>query len=371
MTASNRAKFIPIDQRDPSTVRAVILARSSDPGAKAQDMSSQVERSKAFIEAHGWRLVADTYAFTEAATGMRNVARPVLQDVLKLAVRGDIDVIVAAEMERIARSEGRRWRAIQTAEDHGVEFRFANLPPDGKLPDDPMQKTFGALRSFYAQAEAERIRERTWPPKQRRFELGLPHGGRSGPLWGYGEGERRMGKHGHTAGLLSWVVDESEAVWVRWLFDTVDSRLAGDISLRGLAGELKRRGVPTATGTGAWSSKQVRNVLTQPKYAGLGRNLRYHMRHVQMQDGKTREVAEVTRTSDRMRDPDAYRDETFPIPTDAVPAIITPEQFERVQAKLAEARGLHNRGGTRRQDELAQSRSWTVALCFATHAATG
>ena len=132
MTASNRAKFIPIDQRDHSTVRAGVCAQS-DPGAKAKVMSSQVERSKAFIEAHGWRLVADTYAFTEAATGMRNVARPVLQDVLKLAVRGDIDVIVAAEMERIARSEGRRWRAIQTAEDHGVEFRFANLPRD-----DPM-----------------------------------------------------------------------------------------------------------------------------------------------------------------------------------------------------------------------------------------
>jgi DNA invertase Pin-like site-specific DNA recombinase len=355
MTTSNRAQFIPIDQRDPTTVRAVILARSSDPGAKAADMASQVERSRAFIERMGWRLVADPFAYAEAASGMRNVARPVLQDVLKLAVSGQIDVIVASEQERVARSKGRRWQAIQTALDHGVEFRFANLPPDGRLPDDPATRLWGEFSSFMAEAEAEKIVERTWPLKQRRFEDGLPHGGRAGPLYGYGEGERRMGKHNRPAGMLSWTIDEAEAPWVRWLYGEVDRLPAADLSLRGLAGELHRRGAPTATGTGFWSSKQVVNILRQPKYCGRGRNLRYRTQYVQQQDPQTREVAEVTRVHDRMRDAAAYASETFPIPAEAIPPIIDEALWLRVQQKLDEARALHNRGGARRGDDLATS----------------
>ncbi len=182
--AAQRTTYVPIADRDPRTVRAVILARSSDPGAKAEDMTSQVQRGERFIAKMGFTLVFDPYAFTEAATGMRNVARPVLDEVLKLAAAGQIDVIVVSEMERIARSRMRRYQAIQTALDVGCEFRFANLEPDGRLPDDPAMRMYLNLMEEYGQMEAERIVERLGAPKRRRYEDGLPHGGRSGPAYG-------------------------------------------------------------------------------------------------------------------------------------------------------------------------------------------
>jgi DNA invertase Pin-like site-specific DNA recombinase len=192
MTAAERQRttYIPIAERDPATVRAVILARSSSPGAKAEDMTSQVERSRSLLERMGWRLVADAFAYCESATGMRGaVARPMLDEVLRLAASGQIDVIVCAEMERIARIKMRRYQAIATALDFGVEFRFANMPPDGRLPDDPSARLYLAFLEEFGQAEAEKIADRLGPEKRRRYELGLPHGGRGGALWGYLPGE--------------------------------------------------------------------------------------------------------------------------------------------------------------------------------------
>jgi hypothetical protein len=40
-------------------------------------------------------------------------------------------------------------------------------------------------------------------------------------------------------------------------------RAAGVTSLRGIADELNRRGIPTAAGTGQWQAAQVRRVLVR------------------------------------------------------------------------------------------------------------
>jgi hypothetical protein len=47
---SKRITHIPLEQRDPRTVRAVVLARMSDPNAKDVSMEGQVEECEAFIE---------------------------------------------------------------------------------------------------------------------------------------------------------------------------------------------------------------------------------------------------------------------------------------------------------------------------------
>jgi hypothetical protein len=64
----DRAPYVPIDQRDPKTVRAVILARKSGSGSAKiaggvdADVQSQVEECQALIARTGWTLVADPYA---------------------------------------------------------------------------------------------------------------------------------------------------------------------------------------------------------------------------------------------------------------------------------------------------------------------
>lgn len=188
------AEYIPLEQRVPATVRAAILARSSDPSSKAEDMRPQLDQCLAFIRECGWPEPNPAHIFTESKSGMRNVARPMLDELLTLVANHEIDVVVCRELERVARSAGRRTQVIVTAQDYGVEFRFANLASTGgKLPDDQMSRMWRQFQEAFGEAEAERLRDRLGAPKEQRIMDGLPHGGRAGALYGYTEGERREG----------------------------------------------------------------------------------------------------------------------------------------------------------------------------------
>jgi hypothetical protein len=212
-----------------------------------------------------------------------------------------------------------------------------------------------AFLDEFGQAEAEKIADRLGPEKQRRYEMGLPHGGSNGPCWGYAPGERRVGRGGRPAGLLSWVVDAAKAPDVVWLFETVAATPPQDLSLRGLTLTVERRGIPTPTGTGRWSVRQIRNILTNPKYCGQGRNLRWETQHVLVQDKDTHAVVEVTHQRDRMADAARWQGETYAIPAEAIPPLISAETFERVQVVIAEAARLRNRPIRRRTDAAASA----------------
>src|SRR5260370_14462758 len=125
-------RFIPLDQRDPSTVRAVVLARVSDLGAKVmEDTQHQVDRALELITAKGWRHVG---THRERVSGYLAVIRNELDAVMALAERHEIDVIVCREPDRLARETIQRHTIIGTARKLGVEVRFACYPPDGVLP---------------------------------------------------------------------------------------------------------------------------------------------------------------------------------------------------------------------------------------------
>jgi predicted Zn-ribbon and HTH transcriptional regulator len=69
--------YVPLEERDPSTVRAVILSRKSSNGDE-EEVKSQVEECQKFIEQRGWKLVADPYQYAEIGkSGRRNVVRKV------------------------------------------------------------------------------------------------------------------------------------------------------------------------------------------------------------------------------------------------------------------------------------------------------
>lgn len=337
---------VPLDARDPSTVRAAILARSSDLGAKPKDMAEQVKQCQEFIASMGWPAPPPDRIFTEAKSGVRNVDRPVIDAVLALAQAGAIDVVVCREWERVARVKGRRYRIVETARDYGVEFRFANLAQDrGRMADTLETRTYRDVLEELGEAERNKIVERLSPGKRRRQVEGLPHGGRGGARYGYRPGERRV-VHGRQAGCLTWEVDEDEAKVVRSLFDTIDAKDPADLSLRRLAADLDRRGVRTATGRGHWDATYLRNLLTSPIYAGAGYNGRYSLewQKARTADGRVREVRRIR---DLARDQTAPR---YPLADGAVPPIVTRAQFDRVQVKLHEASVLRNRGGARRTD---------------------
>jgi len=347
---------VPIDERDPNTVRALILARTSNPSGTQEDVESQVDQVYAFIRTMGWHLIHpdDLYAYAETKSGMRQVRRPVLKQVLRMAQQDKVDVIVCLKLARIDRKPPKRYHAMQAAADFGVEFRFVNHPETrGRLPEGEAAELKRFIEDMYDEREAKEIVARLSPGKRKRYEQGLPHGGRAGALYGYADGVRRYkgeheGRQGRPLGLLTWVIDADKAAWVRWLFKTADETDIHDLSLRGLARALETRGAPTATGAGNWSAKQVYNLLRNGKYGGKGENLRYQVTWAQYTDSATHEVYDTSQV--RMREGG-----TFPVPTSAVPAIVDAAVWERVQEKLDHLRDQHNRGGPRRTDAAAHA----------------
>src|SRR5467141_2777057 len=99
-TSTERTVYVPIDERDPATVRALILARTSNPSGTQEDVESQVDQCHAFIRTMGWHLIHpdNLYAYAETKSGMRNVRRPVLKKVLWMAQQDKVDVIVCLKL---------------------------------------------------------------------------------------------------------------------------------------------------------------------------------------------------------------------------------------------------------------------------------
>jgi DNA invertase Pin-like site-specific DNA recombinase len=343
MTAKAKAlhtAYIPIDDREPATVRAVILARKSDYGSD-DDVASQVEACKDFIARKGWHLVADPYDFAEKGkTGMHRVRRPALDAVLSLIEQRRVDVVVARELERVARKSELRAVILASAQRLGAEFRFANLPPDGTLPDDLTSRMARPILEAFGELEADRIRERTWGGRVRRFEAGLPGSGRGGPPYGFAWRPKAADQKSYTG----YVLLPEEAERLRSWYERLDSDET--LTVRRLATELGEQGAPTPTGAGRWTATTVARLLRNPIYCGRGRLLRYHVtsKDVQWESG---EVYMERQIRDRARDKAAWDDETLPFAEGVIPKppIVSPDLWDRVQAKIAYRRTYAGRLG--------------------------
>ena len=202
---SQRDQHIPytlLDKREPAKVRAAILARISDPSAKAEDMEDQVRQCEKFIATMGWPPTSPRHIYTEARSGYRNVQRPILEELLAACAKKEIDVIVVREFQRIDRKTLRRHHTIVEAQKFGVEFRYANLPEQGgKMKEDKESHIYRTLVEEMGEMEHDIIVERLTSYKDQRFEHGYPDGGSNGPLYGYAPGERRIGERWQAEGL--------------------------------------------------------------------------------------------------------------------------------------------------------------------------
>src|SRR5262249_7355446 len=133
--------------------------------------------------------------------------------------------------------------------------------------------------------------------------------------------------------------DPAEREVVRWLFRRY---AAAETSLRALALELNRKGVPSPgrgskrhPGVGEWCTNQVKRILTNPVYAG---DLRYGARS----RGKYRRLAgaefvPVEPGTPARANPDPYLDR------DAHAGVIDRALWDRVQAKVAARRAQGQR----------------------------
>jgi site-specific DNA recombinase len=274
----------------PQSFRCAIYTRVSTDDGLDQEFNSlhaQREASEAYVKSQaqeGWRLIRENFDDGGFSGGSMN--RPALQRLLELIRSGQVDTIVVYKVDRLTRSLADFAKLVDLFEEHHVTFvsvtqSFNTTTSMGRL-------TLNMLLSF-AQFErevtGERIRDKIAASKKRGIWVGgiIP--------LGYRVEERKL------------LIDQAEAATIRLIF----ARYLALGSLPILQSELRQRGIVTRKRM--LSSGRVTGgvYLTNGPLAYLLRNRVY--------------LGEIN-----------HKGASYPGEHEA---IIAPDVFEAVQAKLA------------------------------------
>ena len=216
--------------------------------------------------------------------------RPILQQLKEAVRQGNINTVVATKLDRISRNVRDFLNLWDFFEQHGVTLHLVREKFD---TSSPYGRLFMVMTAAFAELERENIRENTLKVMLDRTERGLRNGS---PCLGYVSSEGGKGR---------LVVEEEGAKLIRLIFNLFEKMGSAGAVVR----ELHRRGIKyplsqtkdgKTRGGKPFKKQQVIRLLRNPVYIGW----------IKWGDA--------------------------PITLDAHPAIISPEQFERVGTRLAE-----------------------------------
>ena len=309
-------------------MRIGVYARvSTTRQAEAQSIEQQLERLHAHVAGHaadGWELRAE-HIFRDDGYSGATLHRPGLDHLRDAVAAATLDRVLLTAPDRLARNYVHQMLLLDELQRHGCQVEFLERP----MSQDPHDQLLLQIRGAVAEYERTLIAERMRRGRLRKLQAGVllpwtraPYGYRLDP-------ERPR----DPAGVR---VEEAEAAVVRELFAQY---LAPGGSLAGVAKRLFTLGISTPTGKCCWHANTVRLMLTNPTYTG------------QVYGGRSRARAPRQRWSAlRPVRPDRPCDEPLPpaawFPIAPVPALVTQEQFDQAQAKLAQNQQFARRHNT-------------------------
>jgi DNA invertase Pin-like site-specific DNA recombinase len=264
---------------------AVYTRKSSEEGLEQEfnSLDAQREACEAYIasqRSEGWALVRDHYDDGGISGG--TLDRPALQRLLSDIEDGLVDVVVVYKIDRLSRSLMDFSKLVEVFDRNNVTFvsvtqSFNTTTSMGRL-------TLNILLSF-AQFErevtAERIRDKVKASRMKGIFMG------GTPPYGYKPKDRKL------------VIDEAEAMNVRWIF----ARFLEIGSATELAREVARRGIRTPRGN-AMSKNFLYRMLNNRAYIGeaVHKGTGYAGEHERLIDQRTWEqVQSILQQSPRLR----------------------------------------------------------------------
>lgn len=239
--------------------RAVLYARVSgdDRSNSTSSLEGQLQDGRAYAKERGYTIVAELSEDQRGVSGARLDA-PALNQALDMARRGEYDVLIARELDRLARNLGKQLVIEGELERAGVTIEYTA----GGYDDTPEGQLNKQIRAVIAEYEREKIRERMVRGRRRAVRAGnvLVHGNTP---YGY-ELVQEDGR------AMLEIVPEQAAV-VRLIYDLYT---AGDsvrtVTLR--LNELEIVPPSVASGKrkkgGKWRYATVRRILQSETYAG-------------------------------------------------------------------------------------------------------
>jgi site-specific DNA recombinase len=293
---------------------ALYLRVSTQRQAHQQTSEQQFERLRAWCADHA-EAVYDDLVFRDEGFSGATLRRPGLDALRDAVAAARCDLVLLTAPDRLARNYVHQMVLLEEFEGAGCGVEFLDRP----MSQDPHDQLLLQIRGAVAEYERTLIAERMRRGRLHKLQAGvlLPW---TVPPYGY----RLSLEHPRDpAGV--WV-EPGESVWVQEVFARY---LAPGSSLDGVAKWLMAQGVPTPTGKTVWHGSTLRRLLQNPAYTGQVYAGRTTRRPCRRRFSALRAVSPGM-TSQVKMPPASW------ISVATIPALVSEECFEQVQAKLAQ-----------------------------------
>jgi DNA invertase Pin-like site-specific DNA recombinase len=238
------------------TLRAVIYTRVSsdrDGGGRSVDQQEQACRSD--CDRNGWTVVRVLTENDRGASRWSRKDRPEFDELIRLLASGAGDIVVTWEASRSNRDLAVYVQLRDLCAGNGVLWCYNGRTYD--LTDDDDRFSTG-MDALVAEREAGLTRKRVIRDVAARAADGRPHGKAH-------DGLRTIYSKPRTGRPrpIGWELDPDRAPVIREIAD----RLLGGESAYGIAADLNKRGITTATGK-QWRGGNIVNRMRSPTLAG-------------------------------------------------------------------------------------------------------
>jgi site-specific DNA recombinase len=306
---------------------AIYVRVSTQHQAQQQTVEQQLERLRPHIQAQGWDL-PDEYIFRDDGYSGASLNRPGLDRLRDLAATAGFDRVLLTDPDRLARKYVHQVLLIEELEHKGCQVEFLDRP----MSQDPHDQLLLQIRGAVAEYERTLIAERMRRGRLSKFRAGtlLPW---TRPPYGYRLAPDRPRD---PKGVR---IEPAEAAIVAEIYAEY---LQDGVGLIKVANHLAAQNIPSPTGKKRWGLATLRAILTNPAYTG------------RVYAGRTRpRPAKVRRSATHLMG--RPHDSLIPVPqaewilVAEIPAIVSQQQFDLVQAKLAANQSFASRHNTAHQ----------------------
>lgn len=303
---------------------AIYVRVSTSHQVQAQTIEQQLECLRAYVQAQGWPL-PDENVFRDDGYSGATLKRPGLDQLRDRVRNRELDRLVLTAPDRLARNYVHQMLLIEELTQGGCQIEFLERP----MSQDPNDQLLLQIRGAVAEYERTLIAERMRRGRQAKLRAGLllpwtyaPYGYRPHP-------ERPRDPSG-------LICDSAEAAIITELFA---GYLEPNGSLDALAKRLTRQQIPTPNGGRIWSPSSIRGILSNPVYTGHVYAGRTQYRPSQIRRSATHPMGQPHGSATKVP-------AEMWIHVAEVPAIVSQEQFDLVQRKLATNQAFARRNNT-------------------------
>ncbi len=303
---------------------AMYVRVSTQRQAQTQTIEQQIDLLRRHSQMHGWPW-QEEHLFRDDGYSGASLRRPGL-DRLRDQVRGAaFDRVMITAPDRLARNYVHQMLLMEEFEQGGCQVEFIDQPMSHTPHDQLLLQIRGAVAEYERSLIAERMRR----GRQQKYQAGglLPW---TQPPYGYRVDPSRPRD---PAGVR---VEPAEAAVVAEMFVTYQQE---NQSLLGITKGLIRQQIPTPSGHWRWNQATVRGILANPVYTGTVFIGRYRSRVAQHRQSALVPIGRG-HGGHPLTDPQEW------VAVTQIPAIVSQEQFDLVQAKLAHNQHFARRNNT-------------------------